>query len=262
MNYWDAETTRATIYRRNLDTTQAFVQVCAHSWPGGHQFTYNYGGAYDMYYSYEYTNQDPPSNFYNFFACSFSRYTASGNCGGNQAIFNASSGVGSIGSTKTGSMLDFQYFYRPLGQGKTLGEAFKYWFCCIYDSVGMSFDKLCWHYGMTLSADPFLIPLGHNTGIADHSADENTSSIFSVQSNPVAKHVQMNFMLKTEQELTIAVYDCSGRKLKNTAYHLAAGKHNIALVLNDKSGNELTAGIYVLRVNIDNKILTRKIVKI
>jgi len=261
MNYWDAETTRATIYRRNLDTTQASVLVCAHSWPGGHQFTYNYGGSYDMYYSYEYMNQDPPSNFYNFFACSFSRYTATGNCGGNQAIFNASSGVGSIGSTKTGSMLDFQYFYRPLGQGKTLGEAFKYWFCCIYDSVGMSFDRLCWHYGMTLSADPFLIPLGHNTGITEYSAGMNTNPIFIVHGNPVTKHAQMNLTLRTEQEVAISVYDCSGRNLKNITYHLAAGKHSIALLLDDKTGNELNAGIYILKVNIDNKIFTQKIVK-
>jgi hypothetical protein len=260
--YWDAETTRATIYRRDLDTTRASVLVCAHSWPGGHQFAYNSGGSHDNYYSYEYTNQDPPSNFYNFFACSFSRYTESGNCGGNRAIFNASSGVGSIGSTKTGSMLDFQYFYRPLGQGKTLGEAFKYWFTCIYDSAGMSFDRLCWHYGMTLSADPFLIPLGHNTGIAEHNADKNTNSIFTVQSNPVTKHAQMNFTLKTDQELAISVYDCSGRKLKNITCHLGVGQHSIVLLLDDKSGSELVAGIYVIKVDIDNKIFTRKIVKI
>ena len=158
-------------------------------------------------------------------------------------------------------MLDFNYFYRPLGEGKKLGEAFKYWFACIYDSVGMSYDRLCWHYGMTLLADPFLIPLGHNTGIAEHSADRNTGSIFTVQSNPVTKHAQMDLTLKTEQNLTISVYDCSGRKMKNTTYRLGAGHHSIAILLNDKSGNELRAGIYVLKVNIDNKILTRKIVK-
>ena len=252
MNYWDAETTRATLYRTRLDTIQAWVQVCAH---------YNNGQSYDYYYSYEYTSQNPPTNFYNFFACSFSRYTTSGNCGGNRVVFDSTSGLGSIGSTKTGSMLDFNYFYRPLGQGKKLGEAFKYWFACIYDSVGMSYDRLCWHYGMTLLADPFLIPLGHNTGIAEHSADKNTGSIFTVQSNPVTKHAQMDFTLKTEQNLTISVYDCSGRKMKNTTYRLGAGHHSIALLLNDKSGNELSAGIYVLKVNIDNKLLTRKIVK-
>lgn len=261
MNYWDAETTRATIYRTRLDTTQAWVQVCAHSWPGGHQFAYNSGQSYDYYYSYEYTSQNPPTNFYNFFACSFSRYTTSGNCGGNRVVFDSTSGLGSIGSTKTGSMLDFNYFYRPLGEGKNLGEAFKYWFACIYDSVGMSYDRLCWHYGMTLLADPFLIPLGHNTGIAEHSADKNTGSIFTVQSNPVTKHAQMNFTLKTEQTLTISIYDCSGRIIKNIIYRLGTGHHSIALLLNDKSGNELCAGIYVLKVNIDNKILTRKIVK-
>jgi hypothetical protein len=255
MNYWDAETTRATIYRRNLDTTQALVQVCAHSWPGGHQFSYSSGTAHDYYYSYEYTNQDPPSNFYNFFACSFSCYTATGNCGGNCAIFNATSGVGSIGSTKTGSMLDFEYFYRPLAQGQTLGQAFKHWFTCIYDSVGMSF-------GMTLSADPFLIPLGHNTGIAEHTVDSRSQPLFTIQKNPVLNSVLMNFTLASAQNADISIYDCSGRKLNNTVYYIGPGQKQIRLKLNDRSGKELNAGIYMLRVNIGGKILTKKIVKI
>lgn len=262
MNFWDAETTRASIYRRNLDTTQAWVSVFAHSWPSGHQFAYNNGQSYDYYYSYEYTNQNPPTNFYNFFACSFSRYTASGNCGGNRVVFDSTSGLGSIGSTKTGSMLDFNYFYRPLGEGKKLGEAFKYWFTCIYDSVGMNYDRLCWHYGMTLLADPFLIPLGHNTGIAEHTPDKNASPIFTVQSNPVIKQTQMNFTLKTEQELLISVYDCLGRKLKNMTYHLGAGQHSIALLLNDKTGKNLAQGVYILKVKIGDQVITRKIVKI
>lgn len=262
MNYWNAETTKASIYRRNLDTTQASVLVCAHSWPGGHQFTYNSGGSYDIYYASEYTSQDPPSNFYNFFACSFSRYTESGNCGGNRAIFNATSGVGSIGSTKTGSMLDFQYFYRPLSQGKNLGEAFKHWFSCIYDSVGMSFDRLCWHYGMTLSADPFLIPLGHNPGISEHISVDYLNSIFTVQNNPVTEYVNIVFNSAAAQELIISVYDCAGRKLKNKTYRLGAGKNNITLLLKDQYGDEFTTGIYILRAAIDDRVLTRKIVKI
>ena len=262
MNYWDAETTRATIYRRNLDTTQALVQVCAHSWPGGHQFTYNNGGSYDMYYANEYTSQDPPSNFYNFFACSFSRYTTAGNCGGNRAIFNATSGVGSIGSTKTGSMLDFRYFYRPLGDGKTLGEAFKYWFTCIYDSVGMSFERLCWHYGMTLSADPFLIPLGHNTGITEYGSYNDLNAMFSIQGNLTTKNVHLSFYLDHEQGVIVSIYDCSGRKIKNKLYQLSPGQHTIKLLLTDKTGHDLNAGVYIIKADINNKTYTRKIIKI
>ncbi len=262
MNYWNAETTRATIYRRNLDTIQAWVSVFAHSWPGAHQFAYNNGGSHDYYYSYEYTNQDPPTNFYNFFACSFSRYTTSGNCGGNRVVFDSTSGIGSIGSTKTGSMLDFNYFYRPLGQGKNLGEAFKYWFACIYDSVGMTYDRLCWHYGMTLLADPFLIPLGHNTGIDEQITNSISNLKIRIHGNPVTKQVYLNFALVTEHEMEISIFDCLGRKVKNTANKLGAGNHSITLALNDKYGNNFAPGVYILKLKIGDQVVTRKIVKI
>ncbi len=262
MNYWDAETTRASIYRRNLDTIQAWVQVCAHSWPGGHQFAYNNGGSYDYYYSYEYTNQDPPTNFYNFFACSFSRYTTTGNCGGSRAIFNPGSGIGSIGSTKTGSMLDFNYFYRPLGEGKKLGEAFKYWFACIYDSVGMTYDRLCWHYGMTLLADPFLIPLGHNTGIDEQIAHVTEQSSLTIRSNPVTSKLHFHLALAAKENLKISIYDCSGRKLNDITRKMASGNHTVELLMNDRYGNALSQGVYILEVKVGTQIITKKIVKI
>ena len=262
MNYWDAETTRATVYRARLDTIQGWVSVFAHSWPGGHQFAYDSSQSHDYYYSYEYTSQNPPTNFYNFFACSFSRYTESGNCGGNRVVFDSTSGIGSIGSTKTGSMLDFNYFYRPLGEGKKLGEAFKYWFACIYDSVGMTYDRLCWHYGMTLLADPFLIPLGHNTGVGEYYTDATLNSILTIRSNPVTKQVYLNFALVTEHEMEISIFDCSGRKVKNTTNKIGAGNHSITLALNDKYGNNLAPGVYILKVKIGDQVVTRKIVKI
>lgn len=262
MNYWDAETTRASIYRRNLDTIQAWVSVFAHSWPGGHEFAYDSSQSHDYYYSYEYTSQNPPTNFYNFFACSFSRYTTTGNCGGSRAIFNPGMGIGSIGSTKTGSMLDFNYFYRPLGQGENLGEALKHWFTCIYDSVGMTYDRLCWHYGMTLLADPFLIPLGHNTGVDEQITNAISNSKIRIHGNPVTKQVCFNFTLATEQKLTISIYDCSGRKLKNITKKLGTGTHSIVLALNDEYGNNLAQGVYILKVKIGDQVVTRKIVKI
>lgn len=156
----DPNTTRASDYRVRLDTVRAWVSVFAHSWPGGHQFYYNDHNSVDYYWSSEYTSQDPPANFYNHFACSFARYTENG-YGGGRTIFNQSYGVGAIGSTKTGSMLEFYFFYLPLSQEKTIGEAFREWFAHI-TQWGVTFDELCWHYGMTLLGDPFLKPSGHD----------------------------------------------------------------------------------------------------
>jgi hypothetical protein len=142
-----------------IDSPEAWVSVFAHSWPGGHQFSYNNGSQHDTYYSWEYTNQAPPSFFYNHFACSFARFTDAG-CGGTRSMFTSDYGLGEVGSAKTGSMLEFEYFYGPLGEGSNLGEAFRDWFAYI-TAGGVTFDELCWHYGMVLLGDPFLKPTGH-----------------------------------------------------------------------------------------------------
>ncbi len=263
MNYWDPETTRASVYRPKLDTAQAWVSVFAHSWPGGHAFEYHVGNdtLNDYYYSYEYTNQNPPTNFYNFFACSFCLYTQSG-YGGGRAIFNESFGIGAIGSAKTGSMLDFGFFYRPLSQGANLGEAFKYWFECIYDSVGMSFDRRCWHYGMTLLGDPFLKPTGHSTQIAGHGSSVIQSVAVKV-SNPVTHSIALTLNLDQAQHVCLTVYDCLGRYV-GTFYDgmLDAGAHQLAFRSLDARGRVLPDGIYLMRLMIGTNTLTRKLIKI
>lgn len=263
MNYWDPETTRASVYRIKLDTTQAWVSVFAHSWPGGHVFEYHVGNdtLHDYYFSYEYTNQDPPANFYNFFACSFSRYTTAGNCGGSRAIFNPSYGLGSIGSTKTGSMLDFNYFYQPLGQGKTLGEAFKDWFTHI-TNYGVTFDELCWHYGMVLLADPFLKPTGHNVWVEEIKSNTISNSIVTILGNPTSTHISLHMSLEQGAKVQIDLYNCAGRKVNNIKRELTAGNHTVKLQLNNKTGENLPKGVYILRVKFDKEIITKKIIKI
>jgi hypothetical protein len=154
--YTEPETTRAPVYRRNLDTVQAWVSVFAHSWSHGHGFYYNQHRQMDYYYGSEYTTQDPPANFYNHFACSFGRYTDTG-YGAGRSIFNPNYGLAAVASTKSGGMLDFSHFYAPLARGQTLGMAFREWFSYI-TAQGIGPAELCWFYGMTLLGDPFLRP--------------------------------------------------------------------------------------------------------
>ena len=155
--FWDPETTRALRYRAELDTPQTWVAVFAHAWSQGYGFYYNQRSEMDYYYGHEYFSQDPPALFYNHFACSFARYTDTG-YGGGRSIFSPGYGLGAVGSTKIGSMLWFDYFYRPLALGSNLGMAFRDWFRWI-GTNGYSYDELCWHYGMTLLGDPFLSPV-------------------------------------------------------------------------------------------------------
>lgn len=155
--FWDPETTRATRFRSELDTPQAWVAVFAHAWSQGYGFYFDQHSRMDYYYGHEYFSQDPPALFYNHFACSFCRYTDTG-YGGGRSIFSPSYGLGAVGSSKIGGMLLFGDFYRPLGLGWNLGSAFKEWFRVVGQN-GYSYDEVCWHYGMTLLGDPFLSPV-------------------------------------------------------------------------------------------------------
>lgn len=258
MNYWHPETTRASIYRTKLNTVQAWVALFAHSWPGGHQFTYS--GTHDYYYSHEYTSQNPPTNFYNFFCCSFSRYTE--DCGGNRAIFNETSGIGSIGSTKTGSMLEFYYFYQPLGTGKTLGEAFKDWFTYI-TANGVTFEELCWHYGMTLLADCWLKPVGHTTAVAEQEDNRVQHCTITVIHNPVTDRLHLQFTLQQPEHVVVTLYDCLGRcigQLLNKKIN--SGTTSISLPMVDPQKRAVPAGVYIMQATFDNKVVVKKLISL
>ncbi len=257
MNYWHPETTRASIYRNKLNTSQAWVSVFAHSSPSLHQFAYNSGSNYDYYYASEYTSQDPPTNFYNHFACSFCRYTTSAS-GGTRSVFNATSGAGAIGSTKTGSMLDFNYFYRPLRQTGNLGNAFKYWFECIYDSVGMNFMRMCWHYGMTLLADPYLIPKGHNIGVSERRTEVAELNL-TVKPNPIRDRAIVDFNLMAGGPVKLEIIDIAGRKIAAATRNLNAARHRLD-IFKEFNGIRLNPGVYFLIVETGDDRWTAQIV--
>jgi hypothetical protein len=149
----DRETTWAPDYRVRLDTPFHSILVCAHSWPGGHAFKYN-SSLWSYMYVSELPGIDPEAFFYNLFACSNARYVEREYMGG-WYIFCQSYGLGAVGSTKTGSMLDFEYFYGPFGEGKCWGEALKDWFVALAPG-GYTIDERSWFYGMTCLGDPTL----------------------------------------------------------------------------------------------------------
>ncbi len=152
---WDAEQTRAIDYRPRIDSAPyQWVALFAHSWPGGHGWKYNYGQDWDWFWAEEIPSVNPVAVFYNLFACSNARFVENGFCGG-RYVFNTSTGLASIGSTKTGSMLEFQDFYRQLATGKTLGEAFKEWFTARIQDGFEPWEK-SWFYGMCLIGDGLL----------------------------------------------------------------------------------------------------------
>jgi hypothetical protein len=149
----DYQTTAAN-YRNQLDQGYEWIQICAHSSPWGHTFRYPYDQYRGTVFNYEIFTLEPHALFYNLFACSGTRFVEENNSAG-WYLFNDAYGLLVVGSTKTGSMLEFYDFYGPIGQQNlSIGDAFKNWFTVWGEN---SWD---WFYGMNILGDPTLKPLG------------------------------------------------------------------------------------------------------
>ncbi|MCP4221024.1 MAG: hypothetical protein GY765_40720 [bacterium] len=125
-----------------------FVQLACHSSAIHHYFTREGTlGSLDI-------REAPPEALgYNLFCCSASRFSTENFMGGTYIFNEGQKAIVCTGSTKTGSMLDFHYFYQPLGENKPMGTALKEWFEKMYP-----YDEwdIYWHYGMTITGDPLV----------------------------------------------------------------------------------------------------------
>ena len=168
----DTWTTWGPDYLGRIPLDYEFIQVCVHSWPGGHAFKRPVDDWSWVYIS-DVMAANPVAHFYNLFACSNARYIETDYSSG-WYIFNKDHGLAAIGSAKTGSMLNFEDFYGPFGEGNNLGVSFRDWFAA--QAVG-GFDEgeITWFYGMTLNGDPTLRSQHKcNTGILQ--SDNGTAS--------------------------------------------------------------------------------------
>jgi len=95
---------------------------------------------------------NPPVLFYNLFACGPGRYTDENYLAG-AYIYNTTYGLITLASSKSGSMLNFNDFTEPLGNGSTIGEAFQIWFD---KQAPFELWEQEWYYGMCLFGDPTL----------------------------------------------------------------------------------------------------------
>lgn len=146
-------TTNATDYKARLPQEREHLLLCAHSNPTLHAFKVS--GSSDYIYNSELEGLDPGVLFYNLFCCSNAKYTTSGYMAG-EYVFGTDMGLLSVGSTKTGSMLEFDDYYRPLGNGALFGEALLDWWLARAGG-GFSEYERDWHYGMTMIGDPLLV---------------------------------------------------------------------------------------------------------
>ncbi len=121
----------------------------------GEGYPFNLGGFFDhgnWVFSQDIQDRDPPVLFYNLFACGPGRFTDQDYLAGSY-VFHTTYGLISIASSKSGSMLNFKDFTQPLGEGKSIGEAFRLWFDA--QAPYLQWEKE-WYYGMVVFGDPTL----------------------------------------------------------------------------------------------------------
>ncbi len=127
------------------------VLICSHSSPEAH-YIYHTESSYQLFHNYEIESYVMQALTYNLFACSNARYVETDNMGA-WYIFETDYGLVSLGSTKTGSMLCFEDFYGPLGEGASYGEAFLEWAQLDMESCA-TYESRPWFYGLCLLGDP------------------------------------------------------------------------------------------------------------
>lgn len=155
--YTAPNVTDADLYKAEVNMQRSWAQLCAHSWPQGHAL--KVGGTNEYIHNTYFRDTNPPNaHFYNLFCCGPGKYTEPEYLAGwyifDKAGGGTNLGLTAIASAKSGSMLYFEDFYRPLGQGKCIGDAFVDW----WRARGPDHDhgERCWHYGLVLLGDPTL----------------------------------------------------------------------------------------------------------
>ena len=157
--YTNPDTTDADLYKAEVNTLRSWVQLCAHSSPHSHSLRVPSENTTEhINYTYFKDTNPPNANFYNLFCCGPGRFTTNEYLAG-WYIFDKSgggqnNGLVAIASAKSGSMTMFADFYRPMGQGKVIGDAFIDW----WQGRGTFHDlgERRWYYGLTLLGDPTL----------------------------------------------------------------------------------------------------------
>ncbi|MBA7477865.1 hypothetical protein ES707_13280 [subsurface metagenome] len=149
----DKATTNPDDYKQRLVEDYEWIHIMCHGTYEQHLFMIR--DEWDgVVWNSDIKSIDPHVFFFNLFTCSACRYIENNYLGG-WYTFADTYGLATIGSTKTGSMKWCDDFYRPLGQGENLGQAFKEWF---EERAlgGFDLEETRWYYGMTLLGDPTL----------------------------------------------------------------------------------------------------------
>ncbi len=189
----------------------------------------------------------PEAHFYNLFACSNARFTTPRNMGG-VYTFATSTGLASVGSTKSGAMLHFGQFYFPLSLGDSMGEAYSEWWEYIA-AGGLSPSEEYWHLGMVILGDPTLIPAMHMLGIEGGSGTGSGILQVSASTNPCRSAAIFN--VNSVAAGIAVLYDASGRVVAETDMQTGTCIFDVS---------DLAGGLYTVRVTVEGISATESVI--
>ncbi len=224
--------TNGTDYRNNrLQAGYTWISPFVHSGPTSHAWSPGPSTTAGHVWT-----DNPPSRFYNLFACSNCRFTTNW-CMGSAYVFGTDTGIAAIGSTKSGAMLQFEHFYTPLGNVSSFGEAYEAWWNYII-SGGFTQNEQYWHLGMVILGDPTVVPAMHMTGIDNNDTPSPVPAIH-FSSNPAMGAVTI------ASPGVFSIHDMSGREV-------ARGSQSETFA-------DLQIGIYLVRAENQGVTATEKL---
>ena len=237
--------TTASNYEARLDDHFSLIHVWVHSWPQGHSFKINNGTAWDPFYNYQILPANTNANFFQLFACGNCRYVEDLNCG---AIYTLQTvaGINAIGTTHSGGMLHYDYFYQQLAQGMAFGEAFLRTFQFV-GKHGFSSDMKGWYYGLTFLGDPFVVPEAPGATPIVLKEPLHLSPDFRLVNypNPFNNGTQIEFTVSGTGKIVLQIYDLLGREVRSlhfTGY--SPDKIRWYWDGTDAHGNPVAGGVY------------------
>ncbi len=256
----DINETTAEDYRTNrLPADYEFIQVHVHSSPMAHYFYQDNGSNYQLVNNYELPIINPKAYFYNLFACSNAHFETENNMGGLYLLADDFC-LGTIGSTKTGSMLFFEDFYEPLSFENTIGEAFQLWWQQNVDTGLNNWWERSWFYGMVILGDPTLKIQSSYVIVDDWHYPESEQILFQNYPNPFSSSSTISFSATDLHRLTqIRIYNIKGQLVRHFA--IRNPQSELTKVVwdgKDENGKLVSLGIYFYSLKIGDKVIDVK----
>jgi agmatine/peptidylarginine deiminase len=112
------------------------------------------------------------------------------------------------------------------------------------------------HYKVIIRVDSDLL-----SSISSPLAQSSLLKIESISPNPFSSETRISFSLKEDLQTSIAVYNLQGQVIRNLAgREFSKGSHEVVWNGKDDSGNEVSAGIYLLKMQTEKGIDLKKLI--